>query len=239
MLTDHISIGLAFAAGLVSFFSPCSLPLLPGYLGYMAARATGQQPCDNTRARVFFHGLMFVLGFSVLFISLGAAASAVSSYLFPYRAWIVHIGGALIILLGLSMTGLIRLPILNRDLHLPLEPNPKWGYLYSFLLGVISAAGWTACTGPVLGIALTLAAFEDTLVQGVFLLAVFSLGFGLPFLILALAVDRVGVWVCRMGRLARIIQIAAGILFAIMGMLLLFGKLGWLSPLFPEVNFGI
>jgi cytochrome c-type biogenesis protein len=239
MASGQISIGLMFLAGVVSFLSPCTLPLLPGYLGYMTARAAGPKPSEHPRVHIFLHGLAYVFGFTLLFITLGAAASSLSIFLSPYRTWITRLGGALIILFGLSMTGLIRIPFLQRDLHLQWEPNPKWGFVYSFLLGIIFAAGWTVCTGPMLGIALTLAAFAGTMAQGILLLAVFSLGLGIPFLLLAIALDRVSGWVSRMGRAARIVQMGAGLLFAAVGFLLLFGRLNLLSFLFPEIYFGL
>jgi cytochrome c-type biogenesis protein len=239
MLPENVTVGLAFLAGLVSFLSPCTLPLLPGYLGYMTARASGTMPGEAGRARVFLHAIFFVLGFSLLFTLLGAIAVSLGQLLAQYRIEIARIGGALIAVFGLLMTGLVRVPFLGQDLRLRIEPNPRWGYLYSLLLGVIFAAGWTTCTGPVLGVALTFAAFESTLARGMLLLAAFSLGLGMPYLVVALLIDRACEWVRRLGKFTRIVQIISGLLFAAIGLLLLSGQLHLLSPMFPDINFGI
>jgi cytochrome c-type biogenesis protein len=239
MLPEQVTVWLAFAAGIVAFVSPCTLPLLPGYLGYIAARATGTAPGEASRAKVFLHGLFFVIGFSLLFTLLGAIAFSLGQMLAEYRVQIARVGGGLIAVFGIAMTGLVRIPLLHQDLRLRLEPNPRLGYIYSFLLGIIFAAGWTACTGPVLGVALTFAAFESTLAQGMLLLFAFSLGLGIPYLIIALMLDRACEWVRRFGKTARIVQIASGLAFAAIGILLMLGQLHLLSPLFPEVDFGI
>jgi cytochrome c-type biogenesis protein len=239
MLPDQVTIWLAFAAGIVAFLSPCTLPLLPGYLGYITARATGTVPGESSRARVFLHAICFVLGFSLLFTLLGAIAFSIGQLLAQYRTEIARIGGGLIAIFGIGMTGLVRLPFLGQDFRLRLEPDPRLGYLYSFLLGLIFAAGWTTCTGPVLGIALTFAAFETTLAYGMLLLFAFSLGLGVPYLVIAILLDRACEWVRRMGKVTRIVQIVSGLVFALMGIMLMLGKLNLLSPLFPFINFGI
>jgi cytochrome c-type biogenesis protein len=238
MLPEQVSVGLAFAAGLVAFLSPCTLPLLPGYLGYLAARASAGSPGDVRRARVFLHGLCFVIGFTLLFTILGAIASSLGQLLSQYRVEIARIGGAFIVLFGISLTGLVRIPLLGSDVHLRLEPDPRLGFLYSFLTGLIYAAGWTTCTGPVLGIALTFAAFEPTLSQGMLLLFAFSLGLGLPYLLIALALDRACEWVRRLGPLTRAVQIVSGLVFAAIGLLLMFNQISLLAPFLPEIDLG-
>ncbi len=229
----NISIGLVFLAGIVSFLSPCVLPVLPGYVTYLAARSSGQDVKQVNRSQVLFHGVAFVLGFSIVFITLGATASAIGQSLYGYKEWITRIGGVLIVFFGLQMSGWLQIPFLEVEIRKHTEANPRLGYVSSLLMGVFFSAGWTPCVGPTLGLVLTLAGTEASITKGVLLLALYSLGLGLPFLITALAMDRVGGWMRRMANVTRYVTIATGILLIGVGMLLVLGKLNFLGELFP------
>jgi cytochrome c-type biogenesis protein len=187
---------------------------------------------------VFLHGAAFVLGFSVCFIAFGAAASALSMFLFAGKAWITRVGGAVIFVLGLHLAGILRLPFLETDRRWNAEPRAGIGYLASFLAGAFFSIGWSACTGPILGAVLTLAASEGSLSTGVAYLAAYSLGMAIPFLVMAAAIDRIGPWVRRLGRFSKIITVAAGLLFAAMGVLLMLGRFSLLAQWLPVVETG-
>jgi cytochrome c-type biogenesis protein len=229
----NISIGLVFLAGVLSFLSPCVLPVLPGYLTYLAARSSGQDVKRVSRSQVLFHGIAFVVGFSIVFITLGATASAIGQSLYGYKEWITRIGGVLIVFFGLQMSGWLRIPFLEMEMRKQTEANPQLGYISSLLMGVFFSAGWTPCVGPTLGLVLTFAGTEASIAKGVLLLALYSLGLGLPFIITALAMDRVGSWMRRMVNVTRYVTLATGILLVGVGMLLILGKLNFLGELFP------
>lgn len=229
----NISIGLVFLAGVISFLSPCVLPVLPGYLTYLAARSSGQDVKKVSRSQVLFHGIAFVVGFSLVFITLGATASAIGQSLYGYKEWITRIGGVLIVFFGLQMSGWLQIPFLEVEIRKHTEANPRLGYASSLLMGVFFSAGWTPCVGPTLGLVLTLAGTEASIAKGVLLLALYSLGLGLPFIITALAMDRVGSWMRHMANVTRYVTIATGILLIGVGMLLVLGKLNFLGELFP------
>jgi cytochrome c-type biogenesis protein len=233
------SIGWIFLAGMASFLSPCTIPILPGYVAYLAARCTGVTPDRVEKWRILAHGAAFVLGFSVLFIALGATASLAGRWLLVYRDWISRVGGILMMVLGLFLTGLIRLPFLEMDLRPHRQPNPRLGYLSSFFMGITFSAGWTPCIGPILTSVLMVAALEASLARGVLLLGVFSLGLGIPFLILALLFDRLGGWLCRLARLSRYLSIAAGLMLVFIGFLLATDQMGILSRWLPSWDFGL
>jgi cytochrome c-type biogenesis protein len=233
------SIGWIFLAGLASFLSPCTLPILPGYVAYLAARCTGVSPAKVEKWRVLAHGAAFVLGFTTLFILLGATASALGRGLLLYRDWITRIGGVIIIGMGLYLTGLIRLPFLDRDLRAHAQPNPRLGYLSSFFMGIVFSAGWTPCIGPILTSVLMLAAYDASLANGMVLLGVYSLGLGVPFLILALLFDRLGAWLCRLARIARVVSILAGLALIAVGFLLAAGQMAFLNNWMPSWDLGL
>jgi cytochrome c-type biogenesis protein len=233
------SVGLVFLAGMASFLSPCTMPILPGYLAYLAARATGVETGQAGKWSILAHGLAFVLGFSVLFILLGATASIIGRWLLVYREWITRVGGVLMIVLGLFLAGVLRLPFLTLELRPHLQPDPRLGYLSSFFMGFVFSAGWTPCIGPVLTSVLMLAALEASLGQGILMLAVFALGLGIPFLIIALLFDRLGVWVRRLARLSRWISVVTGLLLVLVGFLLATGQMGFLSRWLPSWDFGL
>lgn len=175
---------LAFAAGLLSFLSPCVLPLVPSYLAYVG----GSSAQARTRVVVLRNSLLFILGFSLVFIALGASASAFGSLLREYRGPFMTASGVLVVLFGLVMLGVLKLPFLYRDTRRTLkgDSSTPWG---AVLLGVAFAAGWTPCIGPVLGGILTLAGATGTLSQGVLLLTSYALGLALPFFLAALALE--------------------------------------------------
>ncbi len=210
------TLSLAFAAGLLSFLSPCVLPLVPSYLAYVGGSA------DSKRRVLIRNSLMFIAGFSLIFIALGASASAVGALLRDYRPILITIGGVLVIGFGLMMLGVLRLPLLYRDTRARVtgDTTTPWGAL---LLGMAFAAGWTPCIGPVLGAILTLAGAGGTLGQGVALLAVYALGLAIPFLIAALALEPFVRASARFRRYLPWVERGAGALLLVAGLLMVTG----------------
>ena len=194
MEISQISVGLALLAGLASFLSPCVFSLVPAYVGYLGGLATGSAGAitsgSNRSGRwvTFSHGLAFVLGFSVVFVLLGVAASFAGGLLYDLREWLAKIGGIVVIIFGLHMIGVFHIPFLAYDTRVQQAPDPKWGYLSSALMGVFFSAGWSPCVGPVLGAILTLAINGGSISLGATLLTAYSIGLAIPFLIAALGV---------------------------------------------------
>ena len=237
----NVSIGLAFLAGLASFFSPCVFSLVPAYIGYLSGRSLVQAQGDEKPRKgvTFLHGLAFVLGFSFVFIVLGLAFSALSQFFYNTRDILAKIGGVVIILFGLHMTGLIRIPFLDYDLR-PQSKLGQGGSLFSsFLMGIFFSAGWSPCVGPTLGLILTLAVERANIGQGVALLSVYSLGMAIPFLIAALGVG----WVTRIlrkySKAMQITQIVMGIILIVVGVLLFLGVYQRLFSVGSWLDFGI
>jgi cytochrome c-type biogenesis protein len=226
---------VAFAAGLLSFLSPCVLPLVPSYVGFL----TGMTLTEVTRRRrvALTHALLFVGGFSLVFILLGASATALGRALNYYQVWLQRIGGVLIIGFGLVCLGLFNLRLLNQERRLHLERKPV-GYLGSLLVGMAFAAGWTPCIGPVLGAILGLAATSNDVLRGMLLLTVYSAGLAIPFLIAAVAVDSFLDWFQRFRRFLPWVMRISGIMLVLVGVLLVSGEFtrlaGWLQGLTPE-----
>ena len=208
---------LAFVAGVLSFLSPCVLPLVPSYLAYIGGSAAQQDRWLTLR-----NSLFFILGFSLIFIGLGASASALGSLLRSYRGWLNIVGGILIILFGLIMLGFFKLPLFYRDTRTQFKGDSKnpWG---AILLGMAFAAGWTPCIGPILGGILTLAGASSTLTQGILLLAVYALGLGLPFFMAAVAMEKFLTFLSRFRKHLPWVERIAGILLVIAGILMLTG----------------
>ena len=219
-----LSISTAFLAGLASFLSPCVLPLVPAYVGYLGGRtAFGDQEEGQNRWLTFSHGMAFVIGFSVVFISLGIAASALGSLLQSATEWLEKIGGLIVILFGVHMTGIWRIPFLQYDTRRQSGPTRKLGYLSSFLMGVFFSAGWSPCVGPVLGAILTLSLNGGSVVTGGTLLASYSVGLSIPFLVAALGVGWVTVTLRKYGKALHYLEIAMGVILIIVGVLLFLG----------------
>jgi cytochrome c-type biogenesis protein len=230
-----LGFAVAFAAGLLSFLSPCVLPLVPSYVGFLTGMTL---PEVTGRRRVALtHALLFVIGFSLVFVLLGASATALGRALNYYQVWLQRIGGALIILFGLICLGVFNLRLFSQERRVHLERKPV-GYLGSVLVGMAFAAGWTPCIGPVLGAILGLAATSTDVSRGMLLLAVYSAGLALPFLLAAVAVDSFLDWFQRFRRYLPWVMRISGVLLVFVGILLLTGEFtrlaGWLQGLTPD-----
>jgi cytochrome c-type biogenesis protein len=223
MEISQISIWLAFLAGLASFLSPCVFSLVPAYVGYLGGRAAGGENFRSNRWLTFSHGLAFVLGFSVVFITLGVAASFAGGLLYDLRYWLAKIGGIVVIIFGLHMIGLFHIPFLVYDTRVQQAPDPKFGYLSSALMGVFFSAGWSPCVGPVLGAILTLAINGGSVSHGATLLSFYSAGLAIPFLFAALGIGWVTTTLKKYSKAMRYVEIAMGVVLVIIGGLLFTG----------------
>jgi len=220
-------LGLAGAllAGLLSFLSPCVLPLTPIYIAQLVGPSIWQLPsaAPGERRRIrrvaLLTALTFVGGFSLAFIALGATASVLGGLLTAHALQLRQVGGVVLVAMGLYLTGLLPLPLLDRTRRIPLRMG-KPGYATAFVIGVIFALGWTPCVGPVLAGILALAAQAGTLGVGVLLLAVYSLGLSLPFLALGLAFDRLSPIFARLRRWSRVVEALTGLLLVLMGVMI-------------------
>jgi cytochrome c-type biogenesis protein len=230
-----LGFAVAFAAGLLSFLSPCVLPLVPSYVGFLTGMTL---PEVTGRRRVALtHALLFVVGFSLVFVLLGASATALGRALNYYQVWLQRIGGALIIAFGLVCLGAFNVRLVSQERRVHLERKPV-GYLGSVLVGMAFAAGWTPCIGPVLGAILGLAATSTDVSRGMLLLAVYSAGLALPFLVAAVAVDSFLDWFQRFRRYLPWVMRISGVMLVFVGILLLTGEFtrlaGWLQGLTPD-----
>lgn len=220
-----ISLWLAFAAGLLSFISPCTLPLFPSYLGYISGVSFGRQQTATrgVRLRALLHSFCFCLGLSVLFVLLGWGASSLGVWLREYEAAIRVVGGALIILMGLFMAGVWSRDWLLRERRIQLPIKRPLGYLGSFLVGVVFAAGWTPCIGPILGSVLTLVVTHPRI--GTWYMVTYAIGFAVPFLVFAATLTSLRPLYRYTATIARI----GGWLLVIMGLLLVTNETKWIT----------
>jgi cytochrome c-type biogenesis protein len=187
----------------------------------------------------FSHGVAFVIGFSIVFVLLGAAASALGALLYDVRTWLARIGGLVVIIFGLHTMGLITIPFLDYDTRRQMEPSPGLGYVSSALMGVFFSAGWAPCVGPVLGAVLTLALNSARITEGVVLLSAYSVGLAIPFLLAALGIGRVAELMRRYGKAVRILSYVTGVILVIVGVMLLSGTLERLAQFGFFVDFGL
>jgi len=223
MFLGNITLGLAFLAGLASFLSPCVFSLVPAYVGYLGGRAAGGEGGENSRWVTLSHGLAFVLGFSVIFVGLGVGAAVLGGALYDLRFILTKVGGIVVVVFGLHMIGVFRLPFLEYDTRVQSMPDPKYGYLSSALMGVFFSAGWSPCVGPVLGAILTVVLNGGSIAMGAVMLTAYSAGLAIPFLLAALSIGWVGTTLRKYGKVMRYVEIAMGVILVVVGGLLFFG----------------
>jgi cytochrome c-type biogenesis protein len=233
----EVGIMIAFTAGVLSFLSPCVLPLVPSYLTFVTGMSLEDIQEGVDRRATFIHSTLFVIGFSSIFILLGASASFLGQFFRHYEVWIARVGGGVIIVLGLHLAGVFRLTPLLHEKRVYLKDKPA-GYLGTIGVGMAFGAGWTPCIGPILGAILTYGMTQDTMWAGVGLLSVYSLGLAVPFLLASLALDRFLLTFQRFRRWIPVVERASGVLLIVLGILLLTGQFtvlaGWLNRFTPS-----
>ncbi|HET7747297.1 MAG TPA: cytochrome c biogenesis protein CcdA [Vicinamibacteria bacterium] len=233
-----VSLLTAFAGGLASFVSPCVLPIVPGYLSFISGvnvaqfRATAA-PSELVR-KITVTSLVFVLGFSTVFVLLGAAATFIGYILQQYKRPLGMVGGALVIVLGLHTAGIIRIPFLLYEARAEMKDRPM-GLLGAYLVGLAFGFGWTPCIGPILGTILLYASQQETVTEGVVLLSSYSAGLGVPFVISALAINRFFRASSRLTRHMKLVERVSGVLLILVGLLLVTDQLAVLARWFVKV----
>ena len=238
---SNIGILTAFAAGTISFLSPCVLPLVPGYISYVAGNTATFQTSHSSTGKLtaVILSTCFVLGFSTIFVALGASVTGISQLLLSYRYEASIIGGSVVIFFGLLTTQLVQLPWLQREFRV--HGHLRGGSPFAaYVLGLAFGFGWTPCIGPVLGAILTVSAVSATASNGIALLSIYSIGLGLPFLLSALFMDRLTATLRTMRRTGRLLQFGAGGIMIVMGAAMITGRLSdfsfWLLDQFPILS---
>ncbi len=241
MKTD-VSYSLAFLAGLLSFLSPCVLPLVPSYVSYITGISFKDLTGGADRARVRFltitNSIVFILGFSFVFILLGASSSAIGRLLFEYQDWIRIIGGIVVIVFGLFIAGFLKIDFLMRERKIHLSGKPA-GYVGTFILGMAFVAGWTPCIGPILGSILLYAGAKGSAVYGLKLLTVYSLGLAVPFFLSAFALNTFLSYSRWLQRHMRVVMVLSGLLLIVFGILLLANRVRELAALVPDLGLSL
>jgi cytochrome c-type biogenesis protein len=240
-VSENVTLVAAFVAGILSFISPCVLPLIPGYISFVSGASLeemrGAGPAGaSARGHVLLTSLAFVLGFSVVFVALGASASAVGRFLFDYSAVLEKVAGAVIIVFGLHLIGVFRIRFLDVERRVQSNRKPA-GPLGAFLVGLAFAFGWTPCIGPILGGILLMASSKETVGQGVVMLAVYSLGLGVPFLLTSVAIDRFFLVSAKIRKHYHAIEVVSGALLIVVGVLIFTDQMTlivrYLTPYLP------
>jgi cytochrome c-type biogenesis protein len=240
-MTENVTLLAAFAAGFLSFVSPCVLPLIPGYISFVSGvsldEIRGDQATAASRLQVFTTSLAFVLGFSIVFVALGASATAIGKFLFARLPILSKIAGVVLVIFGLHTMGVFRLALLDTEKRVHSQRKPA-GPLGALLVGVAFAFGWTPCIGPILGGILAIAGSRNSVGEGVLLLAVYSLGLGIPFLVTSLAINQFFSAAKRIRGYYHAIEMTSGALLIAIGALILTGQLTiiarYLQPYLPS-----
>ena len=227
----------AFLAGLVSFLSPCVLPLVPGYISLISGAGVEELKTQESRllGRVMLNSIGFILGFSIVFIALGAISTQVGQLMARYKSVLAQVAGVVIILFGLHLTGIFKIKALYTDARLhSIKGGSTWGG--AFLIGFAFAFGWTPCVGPILAVILGIAAVQDSVFKGILLLAVYSLGLAVPFLMTALLMGRFMKFYSGFRRHMHAVEVASGALLIVLGALLVFGRFTIISNYLSFLN---
>ncbi|MGD0886292.1 MAG: cytochrome c biogenesis protein CcdA [Thermodesulfovibrionales bacterium] len=234
-----VSYPLAFLAGVLSFLSPCVLPLVPSYVSFITGISfedlTGGVERKKIRYLTVTNSLAFVLGFSAVFMGLGTSSSVIGKFLFVYQEWIRIIGGIIVIFFGLFVTGFLKINFLTRDKKMHLSGKPA-GYIGTFLVGMTFAAGWTPCIGPILGTILLYASAKGSAFYGFKLLTVYSLGLAVPFFVSSLAMNTFLSYSRKLIKYMRVIMVVSGLLLIIFGIMLLTNRIRELTSLMPDIG---
>ena len=236
---ENVTLLTAFGAGFLSFVSPCVLPLIPGYLSFVSGVSLEEMRDDAARAarrRVVITSIAFILGFSLVFVALGATASVIGKFLFRNESILNKVAGVLVIVFGLHTMGVFRIPFLETEKRLKAGAKPKT-LLGALLVGMAFGFGWTPCIGPILAGILVLAGSKDTVLEGVVMLAVYSLGLGVPFLLTALAINKFFAATGKIRRYYHAIEVTSGALLVVIGVLLFTDRMTlivkYLTPYLP------
>lgn len=233
---NNISLILAFSAGLVSFLSPCVLPLVPAYVGYITDTTIGQFNNKKSNLYVLYKSIGFVIGFSIIFILMGASITSLGRLFIKNQAIFRKISGILIFIFGLHTTGVFKIKLFYREKRF-LSFRKTSGAFGSVLIGMAFAAGWTPCVGPILSSILVYAGSMETIKRGITLLVFYSLGLAIPFILTALAVEKISDKLRKLGKYLNIISIFSGVLMIIMGILIFTNKVFILSQYLNFINF--
>jgi cytochrome c-type biogenesis protein len=227
MFTQTVSFPAAFVAGLLSFFSPCVLPLIPAYFTFITGfsiEELTEKYNSEIRKKVFLSTFLFVSGFSLVFILMGASASYLGGLMYTYKKLIRIIGGILIIILGIHLTGLIRIPGLDFEKRITLEKKPLH-FLGTLIIGMAFGAGWSPCIGPLLGSILIIAGSQETVWQGVILLGIYSAGLAIPFIIISIFINFLLTFIKKASKVLKYVNVVAGVVLIVVGLILVSNKL--------------
>ncbi|MBW2449362.1 MAG: cytochrome c biogenesis protein CcdA [Deltaproteobacteria bacterium] len=227
MFTQTVSFPAAFVAGLLSFFSPCVLPLIPAYFTFITGfsiEELTEEYHSKIRWKVFFSTILFVLGFSLVFILLGASASYLGGLMVTYKKFIRIIGGILIIILGIHLTGVIRIPGLDFEKRITLEKKPMH-FFGTLIIGMAFGAGWSPCIGPLLGSILIIAGSQETVWQGVMLLVIYSAGLAIPFIMISIFINCLLTFIKKASNVLKYVNVVAGVALVVVGLILVSDKL--------------
>lgn len=239
-MNENVTLLAAFAAGFLSFVSPCVLPLIPGYISFVSGISVDEMRADTapstSRLQVFLTSLAFVIGFSIVFVALGASATAIGKFMFAKLPLLSKIAGVILIVFGLHTMGVFRLAFLETEKRVHSQRKPA-GPLGAMLVGIAFAFGWTPCIGPILGGILAIAGSKNSVSEGITLLAVYSLGLGIPFLLTSLAINQFFSAAKRIRKHYHAVEVTSGVLLVAIGVLIVTGQLTiitrYLQPYLP------
>lgn len=233
---NNVSLILAFSAGLLSFLSPCVLPLVPAYISYITGTSISDPESKKSNIYVLYKSIGFIIGFSIIFIIMGASITSIGKVFIKNQSIFRKISGILIFIFGLHTTGIFKIKLFYREKRF-LSFNNTNGAFGSVLMGMAFAAGWTPCVGPILSSILVYASSMETISRGIILLVFYSLGLAVPFILTALAIENLSSKISRLGKYLSFISIISGLLMILMGILIFTNKMGILSQYLNFINF--